>query len=86
MTTLTRPVTIKAWLEGHQFDLQDLAELLAEGDVRIVHDDAEDAYYLAASEIDNPPAGSEFDDVAQRLLVHINEMAVRTRPIFDRCS
>jgi hypothetical protein len=65
-------MTIKAWLEGQQFDLQDLAELLAEGHVRVVHDDAEDAYYLTAPEIDNPPAGSEFYDVAQRLLIHIN--------------
>jgi hypothetical protein len=68
-------VTTKAWLEGHQFDLEDLAQLLATGDVRVVRDpDAADdnAYYLTAPEIDNPPEGTTFYDVAQRLLSHIN--------------
>jgi hypothetical protein len=68
-------VTTKAWLEGHHFDLEDLAQLLATGDVRVVHDaDASDdnAYYLTAPEIDNPPKGTTFYDVAQRLLSHIN--------------
>jgi len=32
-------VAIKAWLEGHQFDLADLAAQLAEGDVRVEYDD-----------------------------------------------
>jgi hypothetical protein len=65
-------VLVKAWLQGHQFDLEDLAELLAEGDVRVVHDDAEDAYYLTSPEIDNPTDGTTFYDVAQRLLPRIN--------------
>jgi hypothetical protein len=39
-------VTVKAWLEGHQFDLEDLAQLLATGDVRVVQDTDEDGYYL----------------------------------------
>ena len=33
--------------EGHQFDLEDLAQLLATGDVRVAHDADEDAYYLS---------------------------------------
>jgi hypothetical protein len=65
-------VTTKAWLEGHQFDLQDLAELLAEGDVRVVHDEAEDAYYLTAPEIDNPPSGTTFYEAAEQLIGRIN--------------
>jgi hypothetical protein len=65
-------VLVKAWLQGHQFDLEDLAELLAEGDVRVVHDDAEDAYYLTSPEIDNPPEAGRFDKPAERLIVRIN--------------
>jgi hypothetical protein len=70
--TSIRPVTTKAWLQGHQFDLQDLAELLVTGDVRVVHDVEEGSYYLAAPQIDNPPEGTTLYDVAQRLLAHIN--------------
>ncbi len=65
-------MTTKAWLEGHQFDLADLAELLASGDVRVEHDDDEDAYYLTAPEIDNPAKINRFDIPAERLLVRIN--------------
>jgi len=35
-------MTVKAWLEGHQFDLEDLVQLLPSGDVRVVRED--DAY------------------------------------------
>jgi len=63
-------VTAKAWLEGHQFDLDDLAELLATGDVRVVRED--DAYYLTAPEIDNPPEAGRFDKPAERLMGNIN--------------
>jgi hypothetical protein len=65
-------VTTKAWLEEHQFDLADLAELLASGDVRVEHDDHEDAYYLTAPEIDNPAEPNRFDIPAERLRVRIN--------------
>jgi hypothetical protein len=65
-------MTSKAWLEGHQFDLQDLAELLAAGDVRIVRDETENAYYLSAPEIDNPPEAGRFDKPAKRLIVRVN--------------
>jgi hypothetical protein len=49
-------VIVKAWLEGHQFDLDALAELLPAGDTRVVLDG--DGYYLTATEIDNRPAGA----------------------------
>jgi hypothetical protein len=65
-------VTIKAWLEGHEFDLENLAELLAAGDVRVVRDDAENAYYLTAPEIGNPPDVNRFDIPAERLIVRVN--------------
>jgi len=65
-------MTTKAWLEGHQFDLDDLAQLLATGDVRVVHDADENGYYLSAPEVDNSPHGKTFYEVAQRLLSHIN--------------
>jgi hypothetical protein len=65
-------VTTKAWLEGHQFDLADPAELLASGDVRVEHDEDEDAYYLTAPEIDNPAETNRFDIPAGRLLVRVN--------------
>jgi hypothetical protein len=73
-------VTIKAWLEGNAFDLQDLAAaLLASGDVRVVRDEAietqADAYYLTAPEIDSPPAGKAYYEVAQRLLPLVNGLA-----------
>jgi hypothetical protein len=71
-------VATKAWLEGHQFDLADLAELLASGDVRVEHDDDENAYYLTAPEIDNPAETNRFDVPAERRLVRINGLG-RTR-------
>lgn len=55
-------------MEGHQFDLEDLAQLLATGDVRVIRD----ADYLTAPDIDNPPDGTTYYEVAQSLLVHIN--------------
>ena len=63
---------MKAWLEGHQFDLEDLAQLLATGDVRVVQDTDEDGYYLTAPEIDKPPETNRFDIPAERLIVRAN--------------
>ncbi|MDR3664388.1 MAG: hypothetical protein ACLP75_07055 [Mycobacterium sp.] len=65
-------MTNKAWLEGHQFDLEDLAEQLAAGDVRVVRDETENAYYLTSPEIDNPPEAGQFDKPAKSLIVRIN--------------
>jgi hypothetical protein len=63
-------MTKKIWLEGHQFDLQELAQLLASGDTRVVRDG--DRFYLTSPEIDNPPEGVEYYDAAEKLLVRIN--------------
>ncbi len=68
-------MTTKAWLQGHQFDLEDLADLLATGDVRVVHDTDEDAYYLSALEIDNPPEANRFDIPAESLIIKVNGLA-----------
>jgi hypothetical protein len=73
-------VTVKAWLEGHQFDLQDLAELLSSGDVRVVRED--DRYYLTSPGIDNPPQGATYFNVAASLLTHINGLARVKNPSF----
>ena len=62
-------MTVKARLEGHQFDLEDLAQLLATGDVRVVPDTDEDGYYLTAPEIDKPAETNHFDIPAERLIV-----------------
>jgi hypothetical protein len=61
-------VTVKAWLEGHQCDLQDLAELLSSGDVRVVRED--DSYYLTSPKIDNPPQGATFYEALRRPACH----------------
>lgn len=63
-------MTVKAWLEGHEFDLHDLAELLSSGDIQVVREG--DDHYLTAPEIDNPPETNRFDKPAERLIVRIN--------------
>lgn len=63
-------MTTKAWLEGHPFDLDHLARLLPSGDIRVVRDG--DRYYLASPKIDNPPAGTKYHEVAERLIKHVN--------------
>lgn len=68
-------MTIKAWLQGEKSDLQALARLLVDIDARVVHDASEDAYYLSAPEIDNPPEPIRFDRAAEPLLRRINGMA-----------
>lgn len=74
-------MTMKAWLEGDEIDLRALTRLLAEDDVRVIHDPDEGAYYLTAPEIDNPPPTDNppetgrFDKAAEALLRRINGMA-----------
>jgi hypothetical protein len=67
-------VTVKVWLEGHQFDLEALAELLPTGDIR-VEADGNGGFYLTANEIDNSPAGVPFYEVAPVVLQRINGLA-----------
>lgn len=63
-------MTVKARLDGHEFDLQDLADRLASGDTRVVKDDA--GYYLTSTHIDHSPDGKTFYEAAQELLPKIN--------------
>jgi hypothetical protein len=70
----------KAHLEGHQFDLDHLTQLFPSGDVTVVHED--DRYYLTASEIDNPPPGTKFHEVAERLIGHVNGLGRTTHSDF----
>jgi hypothetical protein len=63
-------VTMKARLDGHEFDLQDLADWLPAGNIRVAKDDV--GYYLSATDIDNPPEGKTFYEAAQALLPIVN--------------
>jgi hypothetical protein len=63
-------VTMKARLGGHEFDLQDLADWLPSGDIRVAKDDV--GYYLSAAVIDNPPEGKTFYEAAEDLLPIVN--------------
>jgi len=68
-------MTMKAWLEGDEIDVRALTQLFYEGDIRVLHDADEDAYYLTAPEIDNPPADTKFYDAAQTRLLQLNGLA-----------
>ena len=63
-------MTIKARLEGHEFDLQDLADWLPSGYIRVAKDDV--GYYLSAAAIDHPLEGKTFYEAAQDLLPIVN--------------
>lgn len=63
---------VKAWLEGDIHDLQTLERLLDDGDTRVIHDPEKDAYYLTAPEIDNPPSGTAFYEMAKELIARVN--------------
>jgi hypothetical protein len=66
-------MTIKAWLKGHDFDLQDLVDILPSGDVRVIREG--DEYYLTSADIDHPPEGTAFHDIAEQLVTRINGLA-----------
>lgn len=57
---------VRAWLAGESPDLQVLAHQLVDGDLRVVHDADEDAFYLTAPEMGKP---------AEVLLQRINGIA-----------
>jgi hypothetical protein len=63
-------VTMKARLDGHEFDLRNLADWLPSGNIRVAKDDV--GYYLSAAVIDNPPEGKTFYEAAQDLLPIVN--------------
>jgi len=77
-------MTIKAWLEGHQFDLAYLAQLLPAGNIRVVQEG--DRYYLTSPEIDNPAAGTHFHDVAERIITHVNGLGLASHSAFRPVS
>jgi hypothetical protein len=74
---------MKARLDGHEFDLQDLADWLPSGDIRVAKDDM--GYYLSAAVIDNPPEGKTFYEAAHDLLPIVNGMgrlkSAKFRPV-----
>jgi hypothetical protein len=61
---------MKARLDGHEFDLRNLADWLPSGNIRVAKDDV--GYYLSAAVIDNPPEGKTFYEAAQDLLPIVN--------------
>jgi hypothetical protein len=63
-------VSIKARLDGHEFDLQDLADWLPSGGIRVAKDS--EGFYLEAAAIDNPPGGKTFYEAAQEVLKLLN--------------
>jgi hypothetical protein len=67
-------MVVKAWLEGHQFDLDALVALLPTGDTQVVRDD-DGGYYLTAAEIDDRPADTPFYEVAPAVLRRVNGLA-----------
>jgi hypothetical protein len=71
--TILAFVIVKAWLDGHPYDLEELAELLPTGDTRVVKEG--DDYYLASSRIDNRPEDVPFYAVAPSLLQQVNGLA-----------
>lgn len=74
------PMTMKAWLVGHEFDLEDLTDLLPAGDVRVVKEG--DRYYLTSSEIDNQPDGLPYYEIAPLVLQRVNGLGRAYKPEF----
>jgi hypothetical protein len=61
-------VTVRASLEGHEFDLQMLAELFPEGDPRVVKD-SEGVYHLESSDLEKYFGdGGRILDAAEQIL------------------
>lgn len=71
-------MTVKAWLQGHTFDLEVLAELFPAGDVRVAKEG--DEYYLTAIEMSASPTGREFYEVAPEALRRVNGLARAMHP------
>ena len=73
-------MTFKAWLDGHEFDLEDLTDLLPTGDTQVVKEGG--SYYLTPTEIDNRPEGVPFYEVAPRVLLRVNGLGRARNPRF----
>jgi hypothetical protein len=67
-------VTVKAWLDGHPFDLETLTELFREGEPMVVQEG--DAYYLTSAAFDGllHEAG-RLEEVACSALRRVNGVA-----------
>jgi hypothetical protein len=66
---------LKAWLDGEQLDLQRLAALFSDGDVRVVRDDESGRYYLTATDLDGAHEDDSVYVTAETLLRRINGAA-----------
>ena len=73
-------MTVKAWLEGHQFDLEALANLLPTGDIRVVKE--QERYYLTSSQLDSPPPEKTLYELAPDLLTRVNGLGRVNDPGF----
>jgi hypothetical protein len=73
-------VTWKAWLEGHEFDFEDLTRLFGSGDIVVARDD--EGCYIASIEIDNDVERERRYEKAQRLLDLVNGAAKTDNPDF----
>jgi hypothetical protein len=60
----------KAWIDGHDYDLEDLVRLFDSGETRVVKEG--DGYYLASSIIDDHLPSTSFYDAAQIALGLVN--------------
>jgi hypothetical protein len=77
-------VTMKARLEGDEYDLQDLANWLPNGEICVTKDD--EGFYLTATAIDNPPAGMTFHNVAPEVLKIANGLGCVKSPDSAQCA
>lgn len=73
-------MTIKARLEGHAFDLQDLADMLPFGATQVRVDG--DGYVLTSREIDERPPSVPLHEVAAVVLRRVNGLARVRNPDF----
>lgn len=71
-------VTVKAWLSGHQFDLEELARIFSTGNVKVIQEG--DGYYLTSPLLDSPPNESHYRQQAATLLVRMNGIARSLTP------
>jgi hypothetical protein len=72
---------MKAELTGHEFDLDALARLLPTGHVRVLAENG--SYYLVTDDLDNPPEGMTYYEVAPRVLDQVNGLARAADPAYQ---
>src|SRR5690242_11335502 len=79
------PVSVKAWLEGHQFDLDKLVELFREGPTRVSVEDGK--YYLVEPTLDQAVASNvPLIDAAPPVLRRVNGLAAILWPDYKPVS